>query len=92
MNVGFSCGPDSVDAASAVADPISGTAQTKYTDGTTLGFDITSVSNTAFAVCLPTAYEYVTDDSGTDTPATNMVDYASPIPVSGTQFLAIPVS
>ena len=79
------CGQDSV-----VADPVSGTTITKEAGGADYWFDITSISNSAFASCSPTAFAYVTDTSGTDDPAADFADNAAPVAVSGTSFQAKP--
>lgn len=59
------CGLNSV---TALADPVSGTTQTKDAGGTNAWFDITSVSNSKYSSCPPISWQYV--DQGTFTPAT----------------------
>jgi len=84
VTVNVVCGVNSASVAGAVASPATGTTISKESGSADYWFDIASVSNTDFALCPPTAFAYVTDTSGTDTPAADFADNTSPTAISGT--------
>ena len=89
-----SCGYASANGGSviAVADSSSSTwIQTKDVSGSDPWFDIASVTNTLSTSCPLATAEYVTDNSGSDTVQSLLVNPNPAVPVTATQYQATPV-